>query len=317
MVSNDGESRGPLPDRDTVREQLDRILRSGEFHAPDRGRQFLRYVVEEALQGRADALNAHAIARAVFARGAAFDAQSDPVVRIEAGRIRRALERYYLVCGGNDPVIITIPKGHYAPSFERRAPAGVAAPGAVAAGGRQSAQGGDRPLRYRDLLVPVGVPAVFGAIAILALIRPLEYYLGASPTSTQTPSATVERTTETRIAVEPLSVLGARPGGAEMARGLNDQLISRLAKLDGIVVLAPVASVSARPVGVVFNLQGNIAFEEESVHVQVRLVKSADGTVVWAKRFDQDAAGGKMLDAQDRLCTAISREISDVLKKGG
>lgn len=312
MASNDGESRGPVLDRDNVREQLDRILQSGEFHAPDRGRQFLRYVVEEALQGRADALTAYAIGQAVFARGATFDAQSDPVVRIEAGRIRRALERYYLVSGGKDPVIITIPKGRYAPSFEWRARTG-ATPGEVATVGRQFTRGGDRPLRYRDLLVPVGVPAIFGAIAILALIRPLENYFR---TSLVPPTAGTQRVVA-RIVVEPLGILGARPGATEMARGLNDQLISRLAKLDGIVVVAPVANVSATPIAAVFNLQGNIAFGEDSVHVQVRLVKSADGTVVWAKRFDQDVAGNKMLDAQDRLCTAISREISEALKTGG
>lgn len=53
----------------------------------------------------------------MFGRNASFDAQSDPVVRIEAGRIRRALERYYLVCGSRDPIRVTIPKGSYSPQF--------------------------------------------------------------------------------------------------------------------------------------------------------------------------------------------------------
>ncbi len=63
------------------------------------------------------------IAVEVFKRPEGFT-QDDPVVRIEAGRLRRALERYYLVAGQDDPVTIDIPKGGYAPSFTWKAPAG-------------------------------------------------------------------------------------------------------------------------------------------------------------------------------------------------
>ena len=47
----------------------------------------------------------------VFDRDVDFDPQVDPIVRIEAGRLRRALERYYLTEGKNDPIVIRIPKG--------------------------------------------------------------------------------------------------------------------------------------------------------------------------------------------------------------
>ena len=88
--------------------------------APARARRFLRYVVEETLAGRADRIKAYAIGTEVFERNADFDAQSDPVVRIEAGRLRRALERYYLSEGRSDPIVITIPKGAYVPHFTWR-----------------------------------------------------------------------------------------------------------------------------------------------------------------------------------------------------
>ena len=73
----------------------------------------------ETLSGRADRIKAYSIAVEVFGRGASFDPQSDPVVRIEAGRVRRALERYYLTAGSSDPIAITIPKGSYVPVFSR------------------------------------------------------------------------------------------------------------------------------------------------------------------------------------------------------
>ena len=100
-----------------IRAQLDRILTHREFHATDKMRDFLRFVVEEKLAGRASRLKGYTIATRVFARGDDFDAAQDPVVRIQAGRLRRALERYYLVAGGRDPIFIDIPKGRYIPYF--------------------------------------------------------------------------------------------------------------------------------------------------------------------------------------------------------
>lgn len=312
MASSDGENRDAEQNRAEIIDQLERILRSREFQAPDRGRRFLRYIVEEAVDGRAERLTAYNIAQAVFGRGADFDAQSDPVVRIEAGRIRRALERYYLVCGGGDPVHITIPKGHYAPRFERRAATQGAVNGpAMASGEAQPGRSARKP-GYRDLLVPVGVPAIFAALAMLALIRPLEEYLAPAPDRPAAAQAQGE-SGGVRVIVEPLAVLGAPSGGAEIARGLNDQIISQLTKLDGVVVMTPASSSPADAAGnAVFALQGNVTFEDEALHVQLRLIRSADGRVIWAKRFDHDTTGQNVFDLQDAIGTRVVKDIAAI-----
>jgi hypothetical protein len=93
-----------------------------DFEATDRERRFLGYVVEETLAGRGSRIKAYSIAVEVFGRNAAFDPQNDPIVRINAGHLRRSLERYYLTAGRADPVLITIPKGGYVPTFEARTP---------------------------------------------------------------------------------------------------------------------------------------------------------------------------------------------------
>jgi TolB-like protein len=310
MASNDGENRGPEQDRAKIRKQLDRILKSAEFQAADPGRRFLSYVVEEALEGRSEQLNVNAIAQAVFGRDVGLDPQSDPVVHIEAGRIRRALERYYLVCGSNDPVIITIPKGHYAPSFEQRSYGpGASASSSPMNNAQQRPRRNDHPLTYRDLLVPIGVPAIFGALAVLALIRPLEHYLEPSPVPQH---LTTEFKQEAKIVVEPLEMRGVKPGGAEIARGLSDKLISQLTKLDGVVVLTPDRPIGGPPAEPVFNLQGSVAFEDNSIHVQIRLIRNADGSVVWAERFDHDTQGRNVLDLQDEIGRQIVKDISQV-----
>lgn len=100
-----------------VRAQLERILSSGDFKATIRNRRFLEFVVGETLGGRSEHIKAYTIATCVFGRGADFDPQVDTIVRIEAGRLRRALERYYLTAGLADAVVISIPKGSYVPEF--------------------------------------------------------------------------------------------------------------------------------------------------------------------------------------------------------
>ena len=87
----------PLPGE--VRGQLGRILDSPELAVPELMRGFLRYLVEQTLARCAEQLKGYTIGTAVFERDVSFDSQADPVVRTEAGRLRRALERYYLVAG--------------------------------------------------------------------------------------------------------------------------------------------------------------------------------------------------------------------------
>jgi adenylate cyclase len=115
---------------DAVRAELARILGSPHFDASERNRHFLSYVVEEALAGRSERIKAYTIATEVFGRDPKFDPQLDSIVRIEAGRLRRSLERYYLTGGRTSPLRIDIPRGGYAPVFAAQEP--VALPHALA-----------------------------------------------------------------------------------------------------------------------------------------------------------------------------------------
>jgi adenylate cyclase len=115
------QPKGPAssgPDADDVLEQLERIFASHDFDASPRSRAFLRYVVEETLAGRQDGLTQATIARTVFDRREDFDPTVDPIVRIQAGRLRRSLERYYLLSGPGDPVRIGLPRGSYGPILQ-------------------------------------------------------------------------------------------------------------------------------------------------------------------------------------------------------
>jgi Tol biopolymer transport system component len=101
-----------------VRAQLDKILASDLFSRSERLTKFLRYVVEETLRGDGGGLKEATIARELYQRDDDFDTATDPIVRVDARRLRDKLREYYSG-STNDPILITLPKGSYVPLFER------------------------------------------------------------------------------------------------------------------------------------------------------------------------------------------------------
>src|SRR5262249_50467507 len=109
------------PDEPAIRDQLEHILASAQFAAAESARKLLRFLVEETLAGRSQRLKEYTIATDVFGRDASFDPKINPAVRVEASRLRRRLEYYYLTLGRGDPVLIELPRGSYVPVFHAHA----------------------------------------------------------------------------------------------------------------------------------------------------------------------------------------------------
>ena len=101
-------------------EQLARILRSETFQQADRLKRFLTFVVTEAINGRQEELKEYVIGVQVFRKEEGFDPRTDPIVRVQARRLRAKLVRYYREEGRADALIIDLPKGGYAPLFHPR-----------------------------------------------------------------------------------------------------------------------------------------------------------------------------------------------------
>jgi adenylate cyclase len=105
--------------KDEISHQLERMLASSDFHATPQQKALLKYVVNRTLEGKADSIKGYTVATEVFGRRSDFDQSVDPIVSIQASRLRLALERYYKAAGKNDPIRIDIPKGGYVPVFEK------------------------------------------------------------------------------------------------------------------------------------------------------------------------------------------------------
>ena len=119
------------PSEAEIRAALLRIAGSDVFGTSPQLAAFLRFIVESTLRGEAQHIKGYTIATEALGRGQDFDPQADPIVRVEAGRLRRALERYYAGPGSADVVVIDVPRGRYVPAFRYRGADEVVANSAV------------------------------------------------------------------------------------------------------------------------------------------------------------------------------------------
>ena len=114
-MSEEAGSRG-----EAVRQQLDRIAASPQLQASASLVRFLTFTVEETLAGRGDQLKEYLIGVEVFHRGADFDPRIDPIVRVQARKLRDRLAEFYAGPGARDAIQIEMPKGAYVPVIRPR-----------------------------------------------------------------------------------------------------------------------------------------------------------------------------------------------------
>lgn len=105
---------------DAIRTQLRKMLSSDLFARSERMSRFLSFTVEQYLAGNAGNLKEYLIGVEVFDKPDTLDPRLDPIVRVEAGRLRAKLREYYENDGREDPILILFPARTYAPSFQRR-----------------------------------------------------------------------------------------------------------------------------------------------------------------------------------------------------
>ncbi|MBY5699732.1 adenylate cyclase [Rhizobium leguminosarum] len=305
-------SSTPAPQADDISEQLERVVSSPEFPGVGRAAAFLRYVVSETLEGRGNRIKAYSIAIEVFGRDPGFT-QDDPVVRIEAGRLRRSLERYYLVAGQHDPVRIDIPKGGYVPTFAWSCPASVDIGDEDAGETSPSKVRPGRWWRARRVLLPGA--AAFAAVAISL------YWI-----VTRSPAPSLERVASLSpdrpaLVVAPFANLGEGPEAQLYTAGLTEELMTILPRFKEIKVFGRETSkslpadVGASEVraefGARYLLAGGVRMSGKRLRVTARLLDTSDGEILWSENYDNDLASGDLFaiqtDVARKVATAIAQ----------
>jgi hypothetical protein len=105
-------------ERTAILRELDAILNSPIFQTSKRGQQFLSYVVHHRLEGNHERLKERTIGVDLFQRPVGYATGDDPVVRVQAGEVRRRLDQYYQAAPNNAAVRIELRVGTYAPEFK-------------------------------------------------------------------------------------------------------------------------------------------------------------------------------------------------------
>jgi len=284
------------PPAEAIRSQLESILASPAFRSARAQGNFLRYVVEETLAGRANQIKEYSIGVEVFGRGKSFDPRVNNIVRAEANRLRARLAKYYQTEGCESPVRIDLPKGGYAPAFMETA--------AVQTPAREVAVERSAPGHRLWLLS-------WKAAALLLLVLLLA---GFSAVLWRLRQGSVRANGNPSIAVLPFLNLSGNKDDEFFSDGLTDELIDSLGRVPRLEVVARTSAfefkgktLDVREIGRKLNvrtvLEGTVRKYGDRLRITVQLDDTGTGYRMWSESYDRQA--------KDAL--AIQREISQAI----
>ncbi|MBD9640515.1 hypothetical protein IB277_29905 [Ensifer sp. ENS07] len=290
---------------DEARAALDRLLADRKFHATDRHRKLLRYLIDEFFAGRSGRVKAYTIAIDVFGRPTTFDAATDPIVRVEVSRLRAALAQYHDNFGEKAGLRIELPKGNYVPHFTTsgRSPA----PSGIAISPVERRRKPDEPEAIPAIVQPkrrrftliagaVAGAAVMGGAAYLSFVErfPWQPVLSAKPT----------------IVIIVPTASGA---DAEEQRKASDYLVHALSHFSGVRTLTqrPAAGVdgssqSGKEYHV--SIAYNVASHEHRVSWQVVDAQSNEALRAGTAKADIDSSDARAV--QEKLLTRLAGSLA-------
>ena len=300
------ETGGAEPTPAEVRAALERVLRSACFEHAGRASEFLRFVVDRTLAGEGERLKGYTIGVEVFGRAPDFDAQSDPLVRVEALRLRQRLTEYYAGDGAADPVKLDLPRGGYVV----RASYAIGEP--VPAAPQDGSPVASPPSSSSWLIAHARAAWVVATLSVVVAIAGVAVQWRA-PVAEQRTILDVapESAHRTKIAVVPLEDLGSTPGFDRLAASLTEEIMLRLDELDLFVIATqakwygPGASLD----GVLgtehsYVLTGSVRDHAGGVRVTVRIIEAEMGTQIWSAAYDEPLS----IEQQPALQAKIARD---------
>jgi adenylate cyclase len=293
------------PSASDVRAELQRILSSRCFQQAGRASHFLRFVVEETLAGNGQRLKGYTIGVEVFGRPVDFDAQSDALVRVEAGRLRRRLVEYYATEGAADPVRIELPRGSYAVDYSFvNAEAPSLHESVAAANGAAEPQAAAFSWRR--------VAASLAALLLLA-VGVIVWQQSALREAGQAVHAAgdAQRTEWPRIVVVPFENLGGDRALDSIAASMTEEIMLRLDELDLFVIASQASwygpshekSLDAAAGG--YLLTGSVRGTAEKARITVRLIEASSGAQLWTAAYDEALAAKHLPPLQERVARDV------------
>ena len=296
VVSFGGHKLGQ-PSQHEVRGALERVITSPVFRSSPQLAAFLKFIVESALAGHTEDIKGYTIAIKALGRGEDFNPKTDAIVRVEAGRLRRALATYYAEAGVHDPIEIEISARGYVPSFHRRnvvkpprEPVDVAARARAIAAQAASAT---RPYAGAVVLLLAGA-AAYWAVETWILggrFTSNSAYVTASVIDPQSLTRWRGSPVGPIIQMTPISVTGTPTPPTIMPPSLYNRLRDTFARFDDVTIIAdaPEAAGTTQPPSPSPDYKFDSELEyapDGSFTMTFRLVDLNDGTVAWSRSYE-------------------------------
>lgn len=287
------DSAVEIPNQDEIRAALRDVVGSPVFRSSPQLAAFLTFVVGAVLDGKRDRIKGYTIGVEVLRRDTKFDPQTDPIVRVEATRLRRALDRYYNGPGQADAVLIGLLPGSYIPTFTRRSrPQEL--PTAIE----------NLKPAFRRLLWPSAIG--LAAAVLMATWLAVTHYGSKSVVAGNRPTDSTQLRQGNgmpTLLVQDFETTGIASPNALSARALQEHLRDAFAHFDSINIATKTPSSNAI---VNYRLQGFIEYADDgTTRVRVRLFDADGGTVVWTSTFVQQAATDRK-NSEDSIVVAVA-----------
>jgi TolB-like protein/Tfp pilus assembly protein PilF len=295
--------------QESVRAQLERILASSVFRNSENPSRFLRFVVEHTLMGEANQLKEYRIGVEVFGRSPSYDPRTNPVVRLEARRLRAKLEQYYHGEGLRDPIRIDMPKGGYAISVATAASLdrGLEFP-------RSQSSTAARRGRFGWFASPGDSYGKWKLVVALALIMAAgaAFYWRYAQLLRPNPDPP-------SLAVLPFLNLTGNSENDYLSDGITDEITGSIAKSEGLRVVARTSAFQfkgksedvraiAKRLGVSSILEGSVQSQGGRLLVTAQLVRASDGYHLWSDTYEREFKDVFAVEDQ------ITRALSDALR---
>jgi adenylate cyclase len=292
------------PSGDDVRRQLDRLLASAGFANAGRMSRFLRFVVEKSLAGEGERLKEYVIGIEVFDRDASYDPRLDSIVRVEAARLRAKLAEYYTGEGRADAVVLTLPKGGYAPilALNDKTPQLNGAPrtnGSAAHSVAPSEQAAPLPGSAQVASRPRSARWRWTLGALLAAGAATAAVVAWAPGTAPSPAL--------RIAVLPFSSAASGVDGEALAQELTEGVTAELVRAGQFSVVASSAaraehSPARRPRETAAALDADILIsarvrtDGDALRIETYAVSGANEEKLWVDSFAGTAGEAEALE---------------------
>lgn len=321
--SEEAERLCASPSDQEVIEALERIIASSEFRASPHLAAFLRFSVEKSLAGEGPNIKAYSVATGVLGRPPTFDPQADPIVRVEATRLRRAMERYYLHDGVDDPIRIDIPRGRYIAFFSYRddksEPAHATAVEqpiddlkTIGLQNRSALhltrhvfQQFSKSERRSIAVIALGLMAAVMTWGVVPLWempnKPVEQALALQPIAplqadhedsivTGATDAPPQRLVFANLQLNPFDSYSASSEHHDLSHRLTHMIAERASEFEGIPVFDPDGPMPSDPSDDhLYALMGTILQDSahpDRIEISVRLVERPSYEIVWAKSYE-------------------------------